>query len=201
MSKARMPQTRRAMLAALGGFALAAGAAKAVIIIGGDNDFRNKVLACFEQFGDDPEAQAILDQMNQPGPRAHRVTIEPTAKGVNVTTPKDDPNASNGTGTDSTVKWNPNNTDPLGPGGVNRDPCAELLHEMKHAAEMDKGQWDTHPPPGGEIRKCEIDACREENRYRKAHDLPQRRSYWGCYPRGDPNCVWRQSPLPPDAVF
>ena len=172
----------------------------AVIVIDshGNGNFQGQVLACFERFksagGDTAD---ILNQLNQPAPASHRVTIEPTAGGVNTTTPADNganlqPGGGPGPGSDSTINWNPTNVNPFSD-GTPRDPCASLLHEMKHALDMDRGQLNNNlfaplPQPGSGIQTCEVDACQEENKYRKKAGLPQRRQYGG-------------RDLPPGAIF
>ncbi len=176
------------------------GKAWAVVVIDsqGDANFRGQVMACFERFsGAGGDAASILDQLNQPSPQSHRITIEPTADTVNHTTPAGDganftPGTGPGPGSDATIEWNPTNVTPYAD-GTPRDPCASLLHEMKHALDDDKGQRNRNlyapsPLPGSGIPIVEVDGCREENKYRKKVGLPQRHKY-GTHD------------LPPDAVF
>ncbi len=175
--------------------------AQAVIIVNsqGNANFQGQVLACFERFkAAGGETAAILNGLSQPSPASHTVTLEPTGGGVNTTTPASSqgelqtPNYSPGSGSDSTVDWNPNNANPFAD-GTPRDPCASLLHELKHAQDFDKGVDDTRayaptPQPGWGIPTDEVDAAKEENRYRKKAGLPQRGQYG---PRR----------LPPGAIF
>ena len=70
--------------------------------------------------------------------------------------------------------------------------CAVLLHELKHALDFNNGaDKQTSPPrpqPGAGIPDAEIDAMREENRFRKHIGLPQVLEYNGI-------------PLPSSAIF
>ena len=74
---------------------------------------------------------------------------------------------------------NPNNRSELQP-GIPRDPCASLIHELKHAADDDTGMWNTgrHGSSTG-IPETEVRATTEENHYRDANGLPQRTTYGG----------------------
>jgi len=178
---------------------IAAPRAHAVIVMGGDNAFHQALKKCFDEFLEaGGTAGDIYKQLNQPSPQAHRVTINPTpgypsgaAKdGLQNQAQANGPGATpaaNGTpgpGSDSTVQWNPNDQNPL-PDGTPRDPCVSLLHELQHAADMDKGKLNTSPKPGttvpanliprGGIPVCEVDACTTENELRKKKGLPPRR--------------------------
>lgn len=84
--------------------------------------------------------------------------------------------ASNGIGTGSTTRWNPNSKKPYAD-GVNRDPIAALFHELCHALEAERGAWGGSLDPATGIRKSEIHAIRTENAYRRAKGLPERTKY------------------------
>lgn len=152
------------------------------IIIDGDAEFRRKVEECLQTLLEaDAETAAIVRKLE--GSDFDHVISE--SAGGNGMTPnsEDDANptgvtgTATGNGTGSTIRWNPTKVDPYSDGTA-RDPCASLLHELKHACDANEGELDPRPGAGG-IRKEEVDACREENRYRKRAGLPQRTEYGG----------------------
>lgn len=166
--------------------------AQAEVVIS-NGAFRNRVNQCFELFGGaDSETKEIIDTLMQPAP-APRHTIQQGAVGpgnlaaTTATNPgqsRIQPGGGRGRGSGSTVT--------MGPGIPADQFCAILLHEFKHAYDYNNGaDRNTQPPrpkPGAGIPDAEIDAMREENRYRKHAGLPQERNYDGI-------------PLPADAIF
>ena len=156
-------------------------AAEATILIQGDANFQAAVDACREKFNDsDPETKTIIDGLKTP-PAVHVHTIKKSDGSNN--TDYDNENDANdaavggtGSGTGTTINWNPNNTDPYGD-GTKRDPCASLLHELRHALDGEKGGRDPRIDGPTGIKTNEIEASKEENRYRKKHGLPQRKKY------------------------
>jgi hypothetical protein len=176
---------------------LATQTAEAVVIIDskGDPNFQGRVLACFERFkAAGGETKAILDQLQQPSPASHRHTITLSGAGNSerATNPNQGNAQPNGTptaGSDTGVEWNPANVNPYAD-GTPRDPCASLLHELKHAYDDDKGQSNPGEDDHTGIATDEVRAATEENRYRKnaKPQLPQRRKYG-------------QQDLPPGAIF
>ncbi|MBV8369419.1 MAG: hypothetical protein JO036_10920 [Candidatus Eremiobacteraeota bacterium] len=165
---------------------LAAQTANAVIIIDsqGNANFRGQVEACFERFkAAGGETKAILDQLQQPTPSSHRhtITISGDGNGERATNPVQGNAQANGTpnsGSDTSVDWNPSNVNPYSD-GTQRDPCASLLHELKHAYDDDKGQSNPGEDDSTGIAVDEVRAATEENRYRKNANpqLPQRKKY------------------------
>ncbi len=167
--------------------------AKTEIVVGSGSAFRNQVNACLELFSNaDSETKAIVDRLLEPGP-SPRHTIQQGAVGAGnlaQTTATNSgqagvqPGGSNGQGSGSTVT--------MGLGIPIAQFCAILLHELKHAFDFSNGaDKKTQPPrpqPGAGIPDAEIDAMREENRYRRHAGLPQVHNYGGI-------------PLPADAVF
>lgn len=168
--------------------------ASAEILISGDAAFVSQISECLERFSAaDPETREILDKLRQPRPAAPRHTLQrgPAGAGNLATTIPDNaqdgsiqPGGGNGPGTGTTITLDPS---------IPADEfCAILLHELKHAYDYqhgaDKKTQPPRPEPGAGIPEAEIDAMREENRYRKHSGLPQIRDYGG-------------TPLPPSAVF
>jgi hypothetical protein len=85
-----------------------------------------------------------------------------------------------------TVVWDLDPTQPPLAGGVPRDACSQLYHELAHADEQLKnGKTDSricaYAGPNGEvisnIPMTEVAATRAENQYRKSQGLPLRTSY------------------------
>lgn len=149
-----------------------ASPAAADIIIEGSPGFIQKVEECLEKIKNTGgSTAAFLDQLLGSG-NTH--VIKESSKN-NSAAPNDWTKAQNGTGTGSTVNWDPSFTDDTGV-GVPRNPCASLLHELVHACDFDKGTDDGSVGENG-IIKAEIKACTEENKYRKANGLPQRTKY------------------------
>lgn len=169
---------------------VAATAVVPVVIIDaqGNPTFQNDVLGCFERFkAAGGETADLMEALHKPSPQAKNHTIRPSAARVNSTsfakTGKRQPSGNSGGGSDTNIAWNPNNRDPY-IDGTPRDPCASLLHEMRHALDADKGNFDERegapaPQPGTGIEQSEIDGCREENRYRLSQQppLPARTQY------------------------
>jgi hypothetical protein len=161
--------------------------ASATINVEGNQAFKDRVNHCLDMIRETAVDPAfVLSQLES---SSHRTTIRQTDAEVNSTdyaNPNDANSASaggTGNGTDATVSWNPTNTGNE-EAGTPRDPCASLLHELRHAFDGVNGTRDPRPeppPPAPDgIKHNEIEACREENLYRRAHPpLPQRRQYGG----------------------
>ncbi|ANM30833.1 hypothetical protein ABI59_16500 [Acidobacteria bacterium Mor1] len=81
-----------------------------------------------------------------------------------------------GKGSGTTTKWDPDHMHTY-KDGVDRDPCAALAHELNHANDADGGGWSNDKTGG--ILDDEIDACSDENEFRKSQGLPPRTKY-GC---------------------
>jgi hypothetical protein len=146
--------------------------AAADIVVEGSPGFIQSVEECFEKIQNTGgSAAACLDQLFGSG-NTH--VIKKSSKS-NSAGPNDWGKAQDGTGTGSTINWDPSFTDDTGV-GVPRDPCASLLHELVHACDFDKGTDDGTVGENG-IIKAELKACTEENKYRKANGLRQRTKY------------------------
>ncbi len=130
----------------------------------------------------------VLDRI-APG---HTVEVERSDKpaGPSQTAPSSLTDDRNGSGADATISWNPTDISPLKCDGVALDPCATLLHELHHAADITHGAnynrvaTDTchiEAPSGIDIDTgisiAELEATREENSYRAKAGLPQRKQY------------------------
>ena len=146
--------------------------AAADIIIEGSPAFIRQVEACFDKI--QKTGGTVAGFLNQLFGSGNTHVIKQSTK-KNSTAPNSWTNGQNGTGTGSTVTWDPSFTDPYAD-GTRRDPCASLFHELVHAADFDKGTDDGAAGANG-IIKAEIKACTEENKYRHGNGLPQRKKY------------------------
>ena len=170
--------------------------ARAELVLQGPPAFRDRVSTCLELFNvADSETVNIIQTLRRPLGQAKQHTINqaplpPSELGRTVpTNPQEGGMQPDGPGhgSDSTIYIGP--TVPVAPPA---EFCAILLHELKHAFDFnngaDKKTQRPLPEPGAGIPDAEIDAMREENRFRKHAGLPQ---------AGDYNGI----PLPPDAMF
>lgn len=181
--------------------------AKATIVIGGNNAYRQAIEACGEEFtAIGGEAKEIWDHLRAPAPTSNRHTIQPPpVPGTFQNSNRADgpggnlqPDGSPGVGTGSTTTWDPTDSASYGPpspnNGLKRHPCVSLLHELKHAYDKDRGRRNpntrTAAPPPPPVRRplteTEVDACGTENRYRqaRANDFPPplgERRFYGPY--------------------
>jgi hypothetical protein len=150
--------------------------AGAGIKVEGDAEFKKQVEKALEDIGKTKAGKEVLDQLKGSN-NTHTIKETKTPKGSS-NTPGDFKKAGNGTGTDSTTKWEPDGTDKYDE-DVNRDPTAALFHELVHACDADKGTRDpTVDDPSG-IKKNEVKATKKENEYRKEKGLPERQKYGG----------------------
>jgi hypothetical protein len=160
---------------------LSAAPARATITIDGDDAFKTSVNGCIDKFLEaDPETKDIINKLKTP-PAKHDHKIKKSDKSNNTdydTQNDADSAAAGGTGagTGTTTGWDPGYTDPYGDGTA-RDPCASLLHELRHALDGEQGTRDSRLDGATSIKTNEIEASKEENRYRKKKGLPQRGKY------------------------
>jgi len=153
--------------------------ASATVVVEGSDAFKAKVKACLDHIrSDGAEAKKILEDLE----KSDRETkIQAGNKSNSTTSASDEDGKSKdaggtGKGTNSTVTWDPEYKDKYAD-GTPRDPCASLLHELRHALDGVTGTRDPRPDPGSKIPMNEVKACTEENRYRKDRGLPQRTQY------------------------
>lgn len=146
--------------------------AAADIVVEGSPGFIQSVEDCFASI--QMVGGSAADTLNQLFGSGNTHVIKESSK-KNSTSPNDKTKSEDGTGTGSTVTWDPSHKAPY-TDGTPRDPCASLFHELVHAADIDNGNIDPSPGANG-IMNAEIKACTEENKYRKANGLPQRKKY------------------------
>jgi len=184
---------RRAFLASLAlacGFGLAVAPLAADVVIDGDPGFIMKVEAALKKIRDAGGKPASdLGDLEGSG-NDHVISQGENGTGYNN---KGDANSKpaggTGKGTGTSVHWNPDDSGTT-KGGVPYDPCITLAHELSHAHDGDKGMRDPRPDPGGSgIPTNEVNACANENRFRKSLHPPKP-------PRTDYDCV----DLPASAV-
>ena len=109
-----------------------------------------------------PTGKAVLDQLRN-SKNTHTITESASGEG-SKTSATNDANAMNGKGSGSTITMDTlksNNSSPDG-NGWERPYELGIFHELKHAADMDKGTLDKNKTDG--IENCEIDACKETNK-------------------------------------
>ena len=88
----------------------------------------------------------------------------------NSASPDSRSDSQDGTGSEGTIKYNPNKTGTYGD-GVDRDPESSLAHEAYHTYEYTQGS------SGDTREKREVSAAAAENEHREAKGLPQRQKY------------------------
>jgi hypothetical protein len=164
-----------------------ASAVQAGIVVDGTPAFKDEVKKCLDKIRESEVDPAfVLSELEK---SAKTTTIRQTPAKVNRTGYSNTNDANSpaaggtGNGTDTNIDWNPTNFDNE-EAGTRRDPCASLMHELRHAFDGANGTRDPRveppPPAPNGIKHNEIEASREENLYRKKHPpLPQRRQYGG----------------------
>ena len=138
--------------------------------------------------------QAIIDQLRNSS-NIHTITESASGKG-STTSATNDANAMNGKGSGSTISmdnFNLTNSSPDG-SGWNRPYELGVMHELKHAADMDRGNLDKTKSNG--IEKSEIDACRETNKVLK--ELKEKNP--GIYDTYEPRKTYGGQKLPDSAI-
>lgn len=153
----------------------------AEIIVHGNAAFQAQVDAALTKLAEaSAETAQVVDGLRDSN-RQH--IINHNTNGQLRTTPHNLPNGTspqaggNGTGSSSTVQWDPSIDDPLGEGIS--DPCVTLIHELRHSFDLDRGVIDPRDSDGNGIRDAEETASRTENAYRRAAGLGQRTTYRG----------------------
>lgn len=150
-------------------------------ISGGKSGFVNKVedcLALFRSLGGE-----FYEMMHKLENSEFTHTIR-FSSGTNKHFPKNSKKASKvgtypgatGTGSGSTIRINPDNTKKFKHEDVERNFCAQLLHELQHACDADQGILDTSKGGNG-VKKSEIKACEIENKFRAKQGHKQRTKY------------------------
>ena len=144
------------------------------------NAFFQAVQDCLDELKNHTDkAQILVDLVNS----GNDHTISETDRGSTNTTSPPTANESNGMGTGSSTRWNPNNNAfPNGyADGSPRDPCAALLHELVHAHDKDNGVMDRTQratnDTGDTVRESEIRACKMQNWLHQAKGIACRTQY------------------------
>ena len=114
------------------------------ITVTGSDAFKTKTLVALSRILATPSGQAWLTQMQANG---KSVTIQEGAAGQNDCTPANGTNAGNGTGTNSTINWDPNTTSLNGysPEVGNCGSDTILFHEMCHGLHNGNGTHANGP--------------------------------------------------------
>ena len=127
-----------------------------------------------------PTGAAILKQLNESS-NTHTIS-----QGSNSCTPENIINATNNTGANTSVSYDPSVTSVE---GWDRPSWAGLAHELVHSSEADLGKIDLLPDSGSGISNAEISACTETNRMLKEND-----------PDATMRTKYGNKPLPPGAI-
>lgn len=112
------------------------------IVIEGDAEFQKKVKADLDAIAKTPSGKKMLDDLDKSG---KTVTIKPTTEGNSVTglsggAMKKD--GKNGTGSNSTVNYNPDRKSIGDEKWETRPPAIGLAHELVHAQHASEGSID-----------------------------------------------------------
>ncbi len=139
--------------------------------------------------------KAIINQLRNSS-NIHTIVESASGKGSS-TSATNNANAMNGKGSGSTINMdNLNLINSSADGsGWNRPYELGIMHELKHAADMDKGNLDNTKSNNG-IEKSEIDACRETNKVLK--ELQEK--YPGIYDTYEPRKTYGGHKLPDSAI-
>ena len=151
-----------------------------VIVVNGSDEYKASVQAALDQMNSTPTGAAILKQLNESS-NTHTIS-----QGSNSCTPENIINATNNTGANTSVSYDPSVTSVE---GWDRPSWAGLAHELVHSSEADLGKTDLLPDSGSGISNAEISACTETNRMLKEND-----------PDATMRTKYGNKPLPPGAI-
>ena len=151
-----------------------------VIVVNGSGEYKASVQAALDQMNSTPTGAAILKQLNESS-NTHTIS-----QGSNSCTPENIINATNNTGANTSVSYDPSVTSVE---GWDRPSWAGLAHELVHSSEADLGKIDLLPDSGSGISNAEISACTETNRMLKEND-----------PDATMRTKYGNKPLPPGAI-
>lgn len=151
-----------------------------VIVVNGSDEYKASVQAALDQMNSTPTGAAILKQLNESS-NTHTIS-----QGSNSCTPENIINATNNTGANTSVSYDPSVTSVE---GWDRPSWAGLAHELVHSSEADLGKIDLLPDSGSGISNAEISACTETNRMLKEND-----------PDATMRTKYGNKPLPPGAI-
>jgi hypothetical protein len=134
-----------------------------------------------------PEGKALVDRLQ----KSKNVILISDTSGENKTMPSGEPSKNGGAGLGSSINFNKDRT--TGSldvnGGREAPPFVILGHELGHADAIDKGIQSYNygsplPGPGygvpipGTTPPAEIHSLPVENKIRREHNIPERRSYY-----------------------
>jgi len=137
------------------------------IKVGGDKAYQDTVVQQLALMNDTTTGHALIDDYNNNTTR--NLTIRPQVPAPSPpnagATPVNPTNASNGTGSDSNLGYNPNQwPNPVNAPNVPGDVI--LFHEMTHADHAAHGTRDRTPRADGFRNEEEFNTIQDENRYR-----------------------------------
>ena len=150
-----------------------------LVIEGNDAAFRQAVENCIGNLNRLSFFRSMIDGLRE---STHKHIIRKSNKRNNsVVEDTDDAlsrsSGGTGRGTGSTINWDPGFRGEVQP-NLPGDPCASLLHELRHSSNADNGWQDltSHPQAPG-LNWEEVMACDSENIYRSVMGLGQRTEY------------------------
>jgi RHS repeat-associated protein len=143
----------------------------------GSEKFRAEVRAAIATIGQGKGGAAIVKALDD-----SRFTIRIVeSRGSNETEYRGT-NASNGTGTGSDVRWNPQNTEggKDSTGSTTRPPVVGLAHELGHAKAISEGKQEpsVNRVVPGTTPASEKQAMEAENTVRREQKVPERPHYY-----------------------
>lgn len=173
------------MLAAAGLLANAApSAARINVDPAASQAAKDAVAACLAQIKTVPRGAEIINALERHG-RTVRInfTNVPMSESSTPSNSLRAQRAADGTsggGSDSTLDWHPTDREPFPSDSTLRaDPCATLLHELKHSLDSADGIGDFRETEKPGLPNTEVGATRVENIYRTAKGLGVRTKYGG----------------------
>jgi uncharacterized protein involved in type VI secretion and phage assembly len=144
------------------------------IKIGGDPAYQDMVVQQLALMKQTQNGSALINTLNASGRQATIQPLSPPASPPNAfAAPTNGTNAANGTGSDSTVSYNPSDW----PNPVNAPDTPGdviLFHEMTHAEHNSKGTRDMTPRSDNFDTNEEYNTIGPENQYRGERGIPPR---------------------------
>lgn len=150
---------------------------KSIKVAATDPNYASAVVAQLSQMNTTNSGKAMLDDLDSTGKSVSIAPASPPPSSPNAAATATDPAAAtNGTGSDSTVEYNPEQwPDPSSRTKVPGDVV--LFHELAHAQNNAHGTQDNTPRTDNFPDNEEFNAVQKENAYRDDRGFDRRRDY------------------------
>jgi uncharacterized protein involved in type VI secretion and phage assembly len=146
------------------------------IKVAGDPSYQDKVVTQLAVINDTPTGKQMLDDYGRTGKSTTIQPRDPPPGRPNATTQPTDPVAAqNGTGSDSVVKYDPDQWPAARAPDVPGDVV--LMHELTHAQHNAHGQRDLTPKGDNWDNNEEFNTIQQENKYRSDRGIRNRTSH------------------------